>query len=66
MRQRQSISGLGLLLVMMIVMALVFRISGNMSDESLTQQEYMRAAEGGEIRSVLIRPNKETPTGELI
>ena len=37
MRQRQSISGLGLLLVMMIVMALVFRISGNMSDESLTQ-----------------------------
>jgi cell division protease FtsH len=66
LRQRQSISGLGLLLVMMIVMALVFRISGNMSDESLTQQEYMRAAEGGEIRSVLIRPNKETPTGELI
>ncbi|MCI8888379.1 MAG: ATP-dependent zinc metalloprotease FtsH [Hungatella sp.] len=66
MRQRQSISGLGLLIAMMIVMVLVFRITGNVGDEGLTQQEYMQAAEKGDIQSVIIRPNRETPTGELI
>ena len=66
MRQRQSISGLGLLLAMMIVMVLVFRISGNMGDEGMTQQEYMQAAEQGAIESAQIRPNRETPTGELL
>lgn len=66
MRQRQSISGLGLLLAMMIVMVLVFRISGSMGDEGLTQQEYMQAAQNGDIESVIIRPNRETPTGELV
>ncbi len=66
MRQRQSISGLGLLLAMMIVMVLVFRISGSMGDEGLTQQEYMEAAQSGHIDSAIIRPNRETPTGELI
>lgn len=66
MRQRQSISGLGLLLAMMIVMVLVFRISGNMGDEGMTQQSYMHAAKEGQILSVMIRPNKETPTGELL
>jgi len=66
LRQRQSISGLGLLLAMMIVMVLVFRISGNMGDEGMTQQSYMHAAKEGQILSVMIRPNKETPTGELL
>ena len=66
MRQRQSISGLGLLLAMMIVMVLVFRISEGMGDEGLTQQDYMQAVENKEVESVIIRPNRETPTGELI
>ncbi len=66
MRQRQSISGIGLLLAMMIVMVLVFRISGNMGDEGMTQQEYKKAAEMGTIVSVQIRPNREIPTGELL
>ena len=65
MRQRQSISGLGLLLAMMIVMVLVFRITGNMGEESITQQDYIHAAQEGQVTSVVIRPNKETPTGEL-
>ncbi len=65
MRQRQSISGLGLLLAMMIVMVLVFRITGNMGEESITQQDYIHAAQEGQVASVVIRPNKETPTGEL-
>ncbi len=51
---------------MMIVMVLVFRISGNMGDEGMTQQSYMHAAKEGQILSVMIRPNKETPTGELL
>jgi len=54
------------LLAMMIVMVLVFRISGNMGDEGMTQQSYMHAAKEGQILSVMIRPNKETPTGELL
>ncbi len=66
MRQRQSISGLGLLLAMMIVMVLVFRISEGLGDEGLTQQDYMQAVENKEVESVIIRPNRETPTGELI
>ena len=54
------------MLAMMIVMVLVFRISGNMGDEGMTQQSYMHAAKEGQILSVMIRPNKETPTGELL
>ena len=66
MRQRQSISGLGLLLAMMIVMVLVFRITGNVGEESPTQQDYVNAAREGQVTSAVIRPNKETPTGELL
>ncbi len=65
MRQRQSISGLGLLLAMMIVMVLVSRITGNIGEESITQQDYIHAAREGQVTSAVIRPNKETPTGEL-
>ncbi len=65
MRQRQSISGMGLLLAMMIVMVLVFRITGNMGEETPTQQDYIHAVEEGQVMSAVIRPNKETPTGEL-
>ena len=65
MRQRQSISGMGLLLAMMIVMVLVFRITGNMGEETRTQQDYIHAVEEGQVMSAVIRPNKETPTGEL-
>jgi len=65
LRQRQSISGMGLLLAMMIVMVLVFRITGNMGEETPTQQDYIHAVEEGQVMSAVIRPNKETPTGEL-
>ncbi|MCI9147161.1 MAG: ATP-dependent zinc metalloprotease FtsH [Hungatella sp.] len=65
MRQRQSISGLGLLLAIMIVMVLVSRITGNIGEESITQQDYIHAAREGQVTSAVIRPNKETPTGEL-
>lgn len=65
MRQRQSISGMGLLLAMMIVMVLVFRITGNMGEETPTQQEYIHAVQEKQVASAIIRPNKETPTGEL-
>ncbi len=65
MRQRQSISGMGLLLAMMIVMVLVFRITGNMGEETPTQQDYIHAVEERQVVSAVIRPNKETPTGEL-
>ena len=65
MRQRQSISGMGLLLAMMVVMVLVFRITGNMGEETPTQQDYIHAVEEGQVMSAVIRPNKETPTGEL-
>lgn len=53
------------MLAMMIVMVLVFRITGNMGEESITQQDYIHAAQEGQVASVVIRPNKETPTGEL-
>ena len=65
MRQRQSISGMGLLLAMMIVMVLVFRITGNMGEETPTQQDYIHAVQEKQVASAIIRPNKETPTGEL-
>jgi cell division protease FtsH len=65
LRQRQSISGMGLLLAMMIVMVLVFRITGNMGEETPTQQDYIHAVQEKQVASAIIRPNKETPTGEL-
>ncbi|MCI9046950.1 MAG: ATP-dependent zinc metalloprotease FtsH [Hungatella sp.] len=56
---------MGLLLAMMIVMVLVFRITGNMGEETPTQQDYIHAVQEKQVASAIIRPNKETPTGEL-
>ncbi len=66
MRQRQSINGLGLILVALIVLFIANGLTGPGQPETLTQQEYMQAAEAGDIASAVIRQNQETPTGELV
>ena len=66
MRQRQSINGLGLILVALIVLFIANGLTGPGQPETLTQQEYMQAAEAGDIALAVIRQNQETPTGELV
>lgn len=66
MRQRQSINGLGLILVALLVLFVANSLTRERAPEDLTQQEYMSEVTEGGIESAAIRQNKETPTGEVI
>ena len=64
MRQRQSINGLGLILVALIVLFIANGLTGPGQPETLTQQEYMQAAEAGDIASALAGLSWITPSIE--
>lgn len=66
MRQRQSINGLGLILVALLVLFVANSLTRERAPEDVTQQEYMSEVTEGGIESATIRQNKETPTGEVI
>lgn len=66
MRQRQSINGLGLILVALLVLFVANSLTRERAPEDLTQQQYMSEVIEGGVESASIRQNKETPTGEVI
>ncbi len=66
MKRQQSINGLGLVLVAMLVFFLASSLTNNNQMKTFTQQEYAQAVETGQISQVFINQNKETPTGELV
>ena len=66
MRQRQSINGLGLILVALLVLFVANSLTREKAPEDLTQQAYMSEVIEGSVESAAIRQNKETPTGEVI
>ncbi len=66
MKRQQSINGLGLILIAILVFFLASSLTGNSQMKSFTQQEYAQAVESGQIAEVFINQNRETPTGEVV
>lgn len=66
MKQRQSFSGFGfvVLAIMIIMLAATFTRQNN--NMQITTQEFLKELDAGHITSAVIKPNKETPTGQLI
>ncbi len=66
MRQRQSMGGLGLLvLILLLFMLFSTRGQGNAESNTVNFPEFMTYLEHDNISSAVIRPNRETPTGEV-
>ena len=66
MRQRQSMGGMGLLiLVVLLFMLLSMRGQGFSQEEEVSPQEFMMCLDEGTVESAVIRPNREVPTGEV-
>ena len=66
MRQRQSMNGLGLVLVALLVLFVANSLTRQRTPGDLTQQAYMQEIIEGDIEKATIHQNKETPTGEVI
>lgn len=67
MKQRQSFGGgMGLLiLVMLLIMLFSTRSQSMFMPGKISYPEFMMNVENGSISSAVIRPNRETPTGEV-
>ena len=67
MKQRQSFGGgMGLLiLVMLLIMLLSTRNQSMFMPGKISYPEFMMNVENGSISSAVIKPNRETPTGEV-
>ena len=68
MKQRQSFGGgMGLLiLVMLLIMLFSTRSQSIFLPSKISYPEFMMNVENGSISSAEIKPNKETPTGEVV
>ncbi len=66
MRRQQTMgSGLGIILVALIILFLASTLTGSGQDEILTHKAYMEEVAAGNVELVIISPNQETPTGQL-
>lgn len=67
MKQRQSFGGgMGLLiLVMLLIMLFSTRNQSMFTPGKISYPEFMMNVENGSISSAVIKPNRETPTGEV-
>ena len=67
MKQRQSMGGVGLLILMLLViMFFSLKVSGMATERELSYPEFMVYLENKTVESAQIRPNREVPTGEVI
>ena len=64
-QQRKSNVGLYLALIMLVIWGVYLMSSMGSRENTLTHNEYQQLLTDGKIESVVIAPNKETPTGEL-
>lgn len=62
--KQQSFRGMGFILVMLLLVIMA-TMGSTQSGGQLSSREFMTALESNEIESVEIRPNRETPTGEV-
>ena len=67
MKQRQSMGGVGLLILMLLViMFFSLKVPGMATQRELSYPEFMVYLENKTVESAQIRPNREVPTGEVI
>ena len=67
MRQRQSMGGVGLLILMLLViMFFSLKVPGMATERELSYPEFMVYLENKTVESAQIRPNREVPTDEVV
>ena len=67
MKQRQSVGGVGLLILMLLViMFFSLKVPGMATERELSYPEFMVYLENKTVESAQIRPNREVPTGEVV
>ena len=67
MKQRQSMGGVGLLILMLLViMFFSLKVPGMATERELSYPEFMVYLENKTVESAQIRPNREVPTGEVV
>ena len=67
MKQRQSMGGVGLLILMLlIIMFFSLKVPGMATERELSYPEFMVYLENKTVESAQIRPNREVPTGEVV
>lgn len=67
MKQRQSMGGVGLLILMLLViMFFSLKVPGMAMERELSYPEFMVYLENKTVESAQIRPNREVPTGEVV
>ena len=66
MKQRQPLSGFGFIVLAIMIVMLATTFNRQNYSEKITTQEFLTELEAGNVASAILKPNKETPTGELI
>ena len=67
MKQRQSMGGVGLLILMLLViMFFSLKVPGMATERELSYPEFMVYLENKTVESAQIRPNREVPTCEVV
>ena len=67
MKQRQSMGGVGLLILMLLViMFFSLKVPGMATERELSYPEFMVYLENKTVESAQTRPNREVPTGEVV
>lgn len=66
MKQRQPFSGLGFVVLVIMVIMLATTFSKQNYNVQITNQAFLQEVEAGNIKSAIVKQNKETPTGEII
>ena len=67
MKQRQSMGGVGLLILMLLViMFFSLKVPGMATERELSYPEFMVYLENKTVENAQIRPNREVPTGEVV
>ena len=67
MKQRQSMGGVGLLILMLLViMFFSLKVPGMATERELSYPEFMVYLENKTVESAQIRPNREVPTGKVV
>ena len=65
MKQNQPFRGLGFIALMIMLVILATTFPRQAAVERVTYQQFLDSVESGNIEYVLIKQNKETPTGEV-
>lgn len=66
MRQQQTFRGFIFILLMLVLLAFAIRIPYAGQAEKITSQEFVRILDAGQVQGATIRPNPQTPTGQVI